>query len=144
MFKLKEVDLKSTGKTIYRLGRCNNVTMSSRSQNRSTRNVVRQKCQESIIRSFVIKQPLEYSNSHLILKSENVVYFQMSKLKKLNASRVDSMCDDVVSVISNLVFLALEYLKDITNEGVSAIVRNNPNLELLSVAECQFIDDNCT
>ena len=67
----------------------------------------------------------------------------MSKLKKLDASRVQSMCDDVVSVLSNMQFLALECLEDITNEGVTTIVRNNPNLELFSVAECRSIDDNC-
>ena len=73
-----------------------------------------------------------------------MIYFQMSKLKKLDASQVQSMCDDVVSVLSNLEFLALEHLEDITDEGVTAIVRNNPNLELFSVAQCRSITDNCT
>ena len=64
----------------------------------------------------------------------------MPKLASLDASRVGSMCDNSVSVLSNLTELFLECLTDITNEGIVTICHNNPRLKVLSLALCS-IDD---
>ena len=69
-------------------------------------------------------------------------FFQMPKLKMLDASQVDGMCDFVVSTLSNLTFLALDLDENITNDGISVVVRKNPNLEVLSLCGCGSIDDN--
>ena len=69
------------------------------------------------------------------------MYFQMPKLRSISASAVNSMCDNLVSTFSNLTFLSLARLEDITVDGISVIVRNNPNLTTFILSDCKSIDD---
>ena len=65
----------------------------------------------------------------------------MPKLKDINASFVNSINDDVVSIFVNLSSIAIENLENLTSEGVDTIVRNNPNLETLSLFGCPSVDE---
>ena len=65
----------------------------------------------------------------------------MPKLRSFDVSAVNSMCDNLVSAFSNLTLLSLARLEDITADGISVIVCNNPNLETFILSDCKSIND---
>ena len=49
--------------------------------------------------------------------------FQLPNLRRIELLEVENMCNNLVPIFSNLSFLVLEGIQDITTDGVSTIVR---------------------
>ena len=56
----------------------------------------------------------------------NKFRFQLPKLRRIDVTEVENMCNDLVSIFSNLTHLGLNQIKDLDADGVSTIVHNNP------------------
>ena len=65
----------------------------------------------------------------------------MPRLTQLAAARCLRMCEDVTSMLTNLTYLCLDEIAYLSHDGVSTIVHNNSNLEVLSLSECESVDD---
>ena len=59
----------------------------------------------------------------------------------IDVSGVEGMCNDLVSIFSNMFRLHLSQIEDITNDGVSTIVSKNPNLAGLTLTGSKSFDD---
>ena len=74
------------------------------------------------------------------LFSDYMFFLQLPKLIRLSAVGLDDMSDSLVSILSNMKAFNLERCWNISNDGISKIVENNPELERLSVSSFD-IDD---